>query len=47
MTKKIYNKNGGKCRIRQKFKSLDIFGYPVHMNFDQKSGGGAANIYFV
>ena len=40
------NKNGG-CRFRQKLKSCDIFGYPVHMNFDQKSGGGAGNTYFV
>ena len=49
MTKKRTNiKNGGGgCRIRQNFKSYDIFGYPVHMNFDQKSGGGAENTYFV
>lgn len=41
------DKNGdGGCRIRQKFKNVDIFGYPVHMNFDQKSGGGAGNTYF-
>ena len=28
------DKNSAGCRLRQKFKSCDIFGYPVYMNFD-------------
>ena len=34
MPKKRDKKGDGGCRIRQKFKGVDIFGYPVHMNFD-------------